>query len=305
MRMLSKHRDSRFPRARDAAAALQDYLHENNREGSQQAVASLVQTVLGEQLRARTADLTPSQPNFLISFSGRQKTASQVLDASASADTASAGVFEAGTVTSPRPLDPRALSSVPPAAVPAAAAPGRALAFGLAGLLLAVLAGGLWMIRQGLDRPAPIPPLEPAPLIADPSPPPATIEDLELPTGDAEAEIPEDLELDDGPEDEVPLAAPRRSRPARRRERPRPPVVEKVAPAPEPREDGFLTLKTTPWAKISIAGAPYGSTPVFKLRLSPGRHVLHLVNEEAGVDVKRTVTIKSGETAKLDINLKR
>jgi serine/threonine-protein kinase len=61
---------------------------------------------------------------------------------------------------------------------------------------------------------------------------------------------------------------------------------------------GYLTLNTKPWAKVSIDGQPYGSTPLFKTKLEPGRHTIHLVNEQAGINLKRTVNIKPGQTLK-------
>jgi hypothetical protein len=70
-------------------------------------------------------------------------------------------------------------------------------------------------------------------------------------------------------------------------------------------EPGFLTLKTTPWTKVFIDGDPYNSTPLFKVRLSAGKHKLRLINEGAGIDVKRSVTISPGKNRKLDLNLKK
>ena len=66
---------------------------------------------------------------------------------------------------------------------------------------------------------------------------------------------------------------------------------------------GFLTVKTTPWAKIAIDGQPAGSTPVARIPLAAGLHTVRLVNEEAGKDVVKKVTIKAGETLKQDWQL--
>lgn len=76
---------------------------------------------------------------------------------------------------------------------------------------------------------------------------------------------------------------------------------DRAAPA---AKSGFLTLNTQPWVKVSIDGQPYGSTPLFKIRLTPGRHKVRLVNEQEGVNVTRTVTVKADMTIKQNWNLK-
>jgi len=72
---------------------------------------------------------------------------------------------------------------------------------------------------------------------------------------------------------------------------PEPEVVDENAP-------GYLTLNTKPWAKVSIDGKPFGSTPLFKMKLAPGRHEVRLVNEESGVNVKRSIEIEAGRVLK-------
>ncbi len=54
---------------------------------------------------------------------------------------------------------------------------------------------------------------------------------------------------------------------------------------------------------LSTGGASLGITPLYKAKLAPGRHVLELVNETAGVSEKRTIEIKPGEVTKLDFTL--
>jgi serine/threonine protein kinase len=72
-------------------------------------------------------------------------------------------------------------------------------------------------------------------------------------------------------------------------------VKEKAAPV---QQHGFFTLNTTPWAKVFIDGQPAGSTPLFKYKLSPGKHSIRLVNEGAGVRTSKTVHIKAGSNLK-------
>ena len=66
--------------------------------------------------------------------------------------------------------------------------------------------------------------------------------------------------------------------------------------------DGFLTVSSTPPAKVIIDDKDSGrTTPVENLRLAVGDHKLTLVNG----NVKRTLgfTITTGQTTRLKINL--
>jgi diacylglycerol kinase family enzyme len=64
-------------------------------------------------------------------------------------------------------------------------------------------------------------------------------------------------------------------------------------------EPGFLTVHTNPWSKVTVDGDSMGSTPLFKVRLSPGNHRLVLAPEGVGTPVSRDIVIKPGETLKL------
>jgi predicted Ser/Thr protein kinase len=68
-------------------------------------------------------------------------------------------------------------------------------------------------------------------------------------------------------------------------------------------EDGFLTLNTVPWCKVSVSGSPLGSTPLFKTKLPPGSHTIRLINEQEGIDVSRDVMIRPNKVTKLDLKL--
>ncbi len=61
-------------------------------------------------------------------------------------------------------------------------------------------------------------------------------------------------------------------------------------------DDGFLTLQTYPWTRVSEGGKVLGTTPIVKLSLPPGSHTLSLENPDQGVKQSLTVVIKSGET---------
>lgn len=81
---------------------------------------------------------------------------------------------------------------------------------------------------------------------------------------------------------------------------PQPVPVTAQVPAKGP---GFLTLSTTPWTKVSVGRDVLGSTPLFKVKLPAGEHVLTLVNEGQNLNTTRKVTIRAGEVTKLDLQL--
>lgn len=66
---------------------------------------------------------------------------------------------------------------------------------------------------------------------------------------------------------------------------------------------GSLSVTTTPWTMVEIDGRPYGTTPLFKVRLPAGKHELRLVNKVAGIDQRRTVVIKADDHTKLNLQL--
>ena len=68
---------------------------------------------------------------------------------------------------------------------------------------------------------------------------------------------------------------------------------------------GFLTLDTTPWSAVSAGGTPLGQTPLVKVELPPGSHLLELANEELGIATSVLVEITSGITTVRRIGLER
>ncbi len=66
-------------------------------------------------------------------------------------------------------------------------------------------------------------------------------------------------------------------------------------PAEASAANGFLTLDTYPWSRVSENGRPLGTTPLVRVPLSPGVHTLTLENPAEGVKKTTTITIKSGE----------
>lgn len=68
---------------------------------------------------------------------------------------------------------------------------------------------------------------------------------------------------------------------------------------------GFLTLDTTPWSAVSAGGTLLGQTPLVKVELPPGQHLLDLANEELGIATSVMVEITSGATTVRRIGLER
>jgi serine/threonine protein kinase len=68
--------------------------------------------------------------------------------------------------------------------------------------------------------------------------------------------------------------------------------------------DGFLTLDTYPWTKVSENGKTLGTTPLVHVALSPGSHTFTLENSDQGLKQSYAVTIKSGETLNRRLGLK-
>lgn len=79
-------------------------------------------------------------------------------------------------------------------------------------------------------------------------------------------------------------------------------IVGTPAPAIAP---GHLTLDTTPWSTVSVAGVPLGQTPLVKVELPPGQHLLELENDELGIATSILVEITSGTTTVRRIGLER
>lgn len=60
-------------------------------------------------------------------------------------------------------------------------------------------------------------------------------------------------------------------------------------------DDGFLTVTSYPWTRVSENGKELCLTPCVKVRLAPGAHTLLLENAAESVKQNVSVTIRSGE----------
>lgn len=79
-------------------------------------------------------------------------------------------------------------------------------------------------------------------------------------------------------------------------------IVRTPPPAVAP---GHLTLDSTPWSTVSAAGVPLGQTPLVRVALPPGQHLLELENDELGIATSILVEITSGTTTVRRIGLER
>jgi serine/threonine-protein kinase len=78
---------------------------------------------------------------------------------------------------------------------------------------------------------------------------------------------------------------------------PAPPVPATTTPAA-----GQLQIAVRPWAEVFLDGRLLGTTPLDRIQLAAGQHVLKL-RHPAFESLERTVSVKSGETTKLVVDL--
>ncbi len=61
-------------------------------------------------------------------------------------------------------------------------------------------------------------------------------------------------------------------------------------------EPGYLSLDSAPWSDVFLAGKLLGTTPLVRVPLPPGKHLLMLKNPELGASTTYVVEIRSGAT---------
>jgi serine/threonine-protein kinase len=57
-----------------------------------------------------------------------------------------------------------------------------------------------------------------------------------------------------------------------------------------------------PWAEVSVDGRVIGTTPLDRISLPAGSHLI-VLRHPGYEELRRTVTLRSGETAKLVVDL--
>ncbi len=76
-----------------------------------------------------------------------------------------------------------------------------------------------------------------------------------------------------------------------------------VRSSPRSGPPGFLSVNVHPWAEVVIDGRSWGTTPIIRRALRPGRHVLVLRNPARGVEQRRVVNIRGGEESRVSVDL--
>jgi serine/threonine-protein kinase len=82
---------------------------------------------------------------------------------------------------------------------------------------------------------------------------------------------------------------------------PEPPAAaEPEAPVAPPKAarkaDGYLSLRSNPWCEVTLDGTPAGQTPLVKVKVSAGSHVVQLSNPKFGFTQRLTVAVPAGQT---------
>lgn len=78
-----------------------------------------------------------------------------------------------------------------------------------------------------------------------------------------------------------------------------------ASPTPPPTTQpaaGMLQVAVRPWAEVFLDGKPLGTTPLDRLALPSGDHVVR-VRHPAFEPLERHVSVKPGETTKLIVDL--
>ncbi len=69
-------------------------------------------------------------------------------------------------------------------------------------------------------------------------------------------------------------------------------------------EKGFLSFSTSPWTRVSEGGRGLGTTPLSRVPMTAGPHVLMLDNPDENIHTTYTVVIKPGEAVSRNVELK-
>jgi serine/threonine-protein kinase len=164
-------------------------------------------------------------------------------------------------------------------------------------------------------------------LVGQRSGPASTPPSAEPPSTTAESTLPAPPPTAPGPSPSVPPAERRTNAPGRTAPTPTPSPTEATTaspiaslplvvptptptpsstptPSPSPAKpaEGSLLVVVTPWADVSIDDVPVGQTPLKALPLPPGPHSVLLTHPNYQ-PFPRRVTIRSGETFRLEVNL--
>jgi eukaryotic-like serine/threonine-protein kinase len=216
---------------------------------------------------------------------------------------ADASVHPTETALAPAHFATRQALTAPPSAAPSGAPPAtqsRGRWLPVVALLAAAVAATWLVSRRGSEEP-----LRPAPLAASreatalapssspsaeepyaPPPVPSSPQLLAEEPVRGNAQRPPKLRRNAAPPVATVTASAERKNPKNNAEEAEPPASPQAAP-------GLLTLDSSPWSQVYLAGRLLGSTPLVRVALPAGRHVLTLKNPELGSSTTYVVVIQS------------
>ena len=140
---------------------------------------------------------------------------------------------------------------------------------------------------------------EPLPVATTPPEPSSKPEPAQAASQVPSAQVQEKPKVAAAPPPPRPVwAPPPRQQPQRQPAPPTAPTVETKAPDGDDAKSkvGYLTIDTYPWTRVSTGGKVLGDTPLVRVPLNAGTHVLVLENTAEKVKQTTVVTIKPGET---------
>lgn len=76
------------------------------------------------------------------------------------------------------------------------------------------------------------------------------------------------------------------------------------APSTAAAKTGYITLGSTPWARVLLDGKrDLGTTPIYQLELPAGEHMLTLIHEASNLKKVVPVTVQPGKLVKMKVTL--
>ncbi len=304
-RMAARDPEQRYSDCKAVALALDEVIESQAESTRETDVAGVLATLAGDAVKARKENVTPSGQSFFLE-SSKSNAARVLSDAH--------GETETALVEQHRPR-----KSWMPAALALVVVLGTAggLVWTFAPDLFNRVTSGPSAGEPSVETVAASPPVPlTATLVVDSVPEGATVRSGTLVLGttplsttqlapnarhvleiDMKGYETETIAVDLGAGEQAPVRVELEALPP-------PKPRNRSAAKPQLAGDGFLTLETVPWTEVSIDGKPYGLTTLVRVKLPAGQHLLRMTNNGAGIDETRTVTISSGKTRKMKINLR-